>query len=116
MNERLAAVPEVASVATVRQRRRGIAVLLSLGLLSGCATSVAATNVETASKTLPQPTSAPAAPAITVVGSNSDLLPGMPAPLDPHDLYAADRPGLLESFLRGVTPRVYVPNSRGHTV
>jgi DNA-binding beta-propeller fold protein YncE len=44
------------------------------------------------------------------------LLPGMPALLDPHDLYAADRPGALAPFLANVTPRVYVPNSNGHTV
>jgi DNA-binding beta-propeller fold protein YncE len=48
--------------------------------------------------------------------SDLDLLPGMPAPLDPHDLYAADRPGALAPFLANVTPRVWVPNSNGHTV
>ena len=26
---------------------------------------------------------------------SSDSLPGMPLPLDPHDIYAADRPGNL---------------------
>jgi YVTN family beta-propeller protein len=45
-----------------------------------------------------------------------DLLPGMPAPLDPNDLYAADRPGALAPFLADVTPRVWVPNSNSHTV
>jgi YVTN family beta-propeller protein len=40
----------------------------------------------------------------------------MPAPLELNDLYAADRPGMLLPFLKNVTPRVYVPNSRGHTV
>jgi YVTN family beta-propeller protein len=45
-----------------------------------------------------------------------NLLPGMPAPLDPNDLYAADRPGALAPFLADVTPRVWVPNSNSHTV
>jgi len=40
----------------------------------------------------------------------------MPPPLDPHDLYAADRPGLLAPMLAGVKPLIYVPNSRGNTV
>jgi YVTN family beta-propeller protein len=48
--------------------------------------------------------------------SSPDLLPGMPAPLDPNDLYAADRPGALAPFLANVTPRVWVPNSNSHTV
>jgi len=50
------------------------------------------------------------------VHSLPDLLPGMPAPLDPLDLYAADRPGALAPFLANVTPRVWVPNSNGHTL
>jgi len=63
--------------------------------------------------------SAPA-PGAAAGGTGSagraDALPGMPPPLDPHDLYAADRPGLLAPLLAGVTPRIYVPNSDGHTV
>jgi YVTN family beta-propeller protein len=113
LSERLAAVPEVASEATARQRSRGAALLLSMGLLGGCATSVAATRVETEAKTAPQTAPAPATAAPAV---DSNLLPGMPLPLDPNNLYAADGPGMLAPFLRDVTPRVYVPNSRGHTV
>ena len=45
-----------------------------------------------------------------------NLLPGMPAPLDPTDLYAADRPGALSDAVRGDVPRVYVPNHTSNTV
>ena len=40
----------------------------------------------------------------------------MPPVLDPQDIYAADRPGQLSPVVRGITPRVYVPNSGGSTV
>ncbi|HEU0238731.1 MAG TPA: YncE family protein, partial [Micromonosporaceae bacterium] len=46
----------------------------------------------------------------------SDLLPGMPQPLDPSDLYAADRPGMLSPVVRGDLPRIYVPNNLSNTV
>jgi YVTN family beta-propeller protein len=40
----------------------------------------------------------------------------MPPPLDPHDVYAADRPGRLLPRMRRIRERVYVPNSRSDTV
>jgi len=43
-------------------------------------------------------------------------LPGMPPVLDPNDIYAADRPGLLSSVVRGFVSRVYVPNTESNTV
>ena len=46
----------------------------------------------------------------------SDPLPGMPPPLDPSDLYAADRPGMLSPVVRGDLPRIYVPNNLSNTV
>jgi YVTN family beta-propeller protein len=46
----------------------------------------------------------------------SGLLPGMPPPLDPSDLYAADRPGLLSPRVRHDKPLVYVPNFGSGTV
>jgi YVTN family beta-propeller protein len=45
-----------------------------------------------------------------------DLLPGMPPPLDPNDLYAADRPNALSPLVRGDVARVYVPNHASNTV
>jgi DNA-binding beta-propeller fold protein YncE len=45
------------------------------------------------------------------------LRPGrIPALLDPHDVYAAGRPGLLSPVVRHDPPRVYVPNSQSNTV
>ncbi len=44
------------------------------------------------------------------------LLPGMPAILDPHNIYSADAPGDLSSAVRGDIPMVYVPNSVSNTV
>ena len=45
------------------------------------------------------------------------LRPGrIPALLDRHDVYAADRPGLLSPIVRNDPPRVYVPNSQSNTV
>jgi YVTN family beta-propeller protein len=46
----------------------------------------------------------------------SDLLPGMPPLLDPHDVYAANRPGNLSPVVRDFPERVYVPNSGRDTV
>jgi len=40
----------------------------------------------------------------------------MPPPLDPRDVYAADRPGALSPAVRSVPARVYVPNSQDNTV
>jgi YVTN family beta-propeller protein len=44
------------------------------------------------------------------------LLTGMPPLLDPHDVYAATRPGQLSPAVTGFPERVYVPNSGGNTV
>jgi YVTN family beta-propeller protein len=45
-----------------------------------------------------------------------DALPGMPPLLDPHDVYAAARPGQLSAVVRNFPERVYVPNSGRNTV
>ncbi|HZD37626.1 MAG TPA: YncE family protein [Actinomycetes bacterium] len=43
-------------------------------------------------------------------------LPGMPPPLAPGDVYAADRPGKLSPAVRHDPALVYVPNSGANTV
>jgi YVTN family beta-propeller protein len=43
-------------------------------------------------------------------------LPGMPPLLDPEDVYAADRPGMLSPVVKGFPSRVYVPNTLSDTV
>jgi YVTN family beta-propeller protein len=44
------------------------------------------------------------------------MLPGMPAPVDPHDIYAGDRAGRLSPHVRHDRPLVYVPNFGSGTV
>ncbi|WP_030948526.1 YncE family protein [Streptomyces sp. NRRL S-646] len=43
-------------------------------------------------------------------------LAGMPPVLDPHDVYAADRPNQLAPAVRDFPSRVYVPNTNSNTV
>ncbi|WP_329152936.1 beta-propeller fold lactonase family protein [Streptomyces sp. NBC_01456] len=43
-------------------------------------------------------------------------LPGMPPPLNAHDLYAADRPGRLSPQVKDYPSRIYVPNTGSDTV
>jgi DNA-binding beta-propeller fold protein YncE len=47
---------------------------------------------------------------------SSDPLPGMPPLLDPHDIYAANRPGNMNPSVQGFPERVYVPNNATNTV
>ena len=54
-------------------------------------------------------------PSVTATQS-LDLLPGMPPLVDPHDVYAAARPGNLSPTVSGFPERVYVPNSGADTV
>jgi YVTN family beta-propeller protein len=51
-------------------------------------------------------------------GAAADVLPQKPvwAPLDPHNVYAADAPGDLAPAARRARPLVYVPNSESNTV
>ncbi|MCJ1680877.1 YncE family protein [Streptomyces sp. APSN-46.1] len=43
-------------------------------------------------------------------------LAGMPPLLDPHDVYAADRPNKLSPVVKDFPSRVYVPNTTSNTV
>ncbi|WP_255952057.1 YVTN family beta-propeller repeat protein [Streptomyces odontomachi] len=43
-------------------------------------------------------------------------LPGMPPVLDPTNVYAADRPGMLAPEVRDFPSRIYVPNTNSDTV
>jgi DNA-binding beta-propeller fold protein YncE len=48
--------------------------------------------------------------------SAAPRLPGMPPPLRPGDVYAADRPGRLSPVVRHMPARVWVPDSQDGTV
>ena len=87
---------------------------------SGPAAAATAAPVRAADATgdpaaAPAPALGPAArdlyPAVV-----ADDLPGMPAPLSPTDVYAADRPNALSPVVRGFPSRVYVPNTLSDTV
>ncbi|MER7004202.1 YncE family protein [Dactylosporangium sp. NPDC000555] len=52
----------------------------------------------------------PAGPSGSAGTSPGPGLPGMPPPLDPHDVYAADRPDAFSPVVKGDPVRVYVPN------
>jgi YVTN family beta-propeller protein len=68
----------------------------------------AATGTTAAVSTTPPGSSAPP--------GSSGVLPGMPPPLNPHDVYAADRPGEIAAVARRDRPLVYVPNVGSGTV
>jgi YVTN family beta-propeller protein len=55
---------------------------------------------------------APSPPGSSTAASSH----GIPPLLDPHDVYAADRPGMLSPVVRDFPSRVYVPNSESNTV
>ncbi|HET6818457.1 MAG TPA: hypothetical protein VFH66_14610 [Mycobacteriales bacterium] len=74
---------------------------------TGASPSASATATSSPSLT-PRPTRAAA--------SLRGLLPGMPAPLSPTDIYAADRPGRLSAVVRHDPALVYVPNSESGTL
>jgi YVTN family beta-propeller protein len=61
-------------------------------------------------------TGAPTGQGPGLVTDLATPLPGMPPVLDPHDIYAADRPGDLSPALKNFPARIYVPNSHSDTV
>ena len=86
---------------------RRVCALLALALLAGCSNGKTAAPAHRASPT-PSPAvtaSSPATPTASI-----------PPLLDPTDLYAADRPGLLSPEAKLALPRVYVPNDDDATV
>jgi YVTN family beta-propeller protein len=83
--------------------RRLVAVVVLI-LLAGC--SGPAPAVRRPSATRP-PAAAPDA---------GRPLPGMPKLLDPHDVYAGDRPGMIAPAARADRQLVYVPNFSSNTV
>lgn len=65
----------------------------------------------------PSRTAAPApSPGLPSASPTASPSTGIPPLLDPHDVYAAGRPGLLAAETRLARPLVYVPNSKDNTV
>ena len=88
---------------------RRLAAMLAIALgLGGCGGGSSTSG----HRTTPSPIGAAhvgTAPSVPVAGS-------IPAPLDPSNVYAAERPGLLSPAVRGDPALVYVPNSVSNTV
>lgn len=65
-----------------------------------------------------RPSSSPSAPSPTTAASvaGQATAGAIPELLDPHDVYAADRPGMLSATARQARPLVYVPNDDDATV
>src|SRR2546427_9416054 len=54
--------------------------------------------------------------SVLAAAAQTKLLPGMPPPLDPNDIYAADRPNALSPVVKSFLLRIYVPNTESNTV
>ncbi|RMB84303.1 YncE family protein [Streptomyces shenzhenensis] len=91
---------------------RGLAAGAALSALSAL-TLLSACGSDNEHRTDPATPSAPVPARSTQQG---DGLPGMPPVLDPKDVYAADRPGLLSPVAKDFQSRIYVPNTNSNTV
>nr|WP_045437088.1 YncE family protein [Nocardia seriolae] len=89
-------------------RRAGLGLILSVVMLAGCSSGESGTASQS-----PTP-SAPAAGATPAAVEVPNLLPGMPPPLSPTDVYAATRE--LGPAVADQPTRVYVPNSESNTI
>jgi YVTN family beta-propeller protein len=86
----------------VKRARIAVAAMLFASLLAGCGSSS------------DQASSEPSDASQARKGSRTGL--GIPPLLDSHDVYAADRPGMLAPAVRRFPSRIYVPNSESDTV
>ncbi|MBV8236174.1 MAG: YncE family protein [Acidimicrobiia bacterium] len=86
-------------------------------LVVSCSGSTGSNHAQTAGTQSTSTTAAgSASPPTSAPPPTSAGLAGMPAPLDLHDIYAADRPGHLSPAVAGFPSLVYVPNSESNTV
>jgi YVTN family beta-propeller protein len=97
--------------ATRRARRRGLT-RLALVLVAAGITAFAISQF-TGGSTGPARPAAQAGSGKAAAGGGAFKVPRL---LDPHDVYAADRPGMLAPAVRHFPSRVYVPNSESNTV
>jgi YVTN family beta-propeller protein len=97
----------------MRRSATAAAVTLAVSALTGClGGSGQTTAARTGTTTSPATSSGVSTPARAAVPR-----PGSVPPLiDPHDVYAADRPGALSPVVRHYPARIYVPNSESNTV
>jgi YVTN family beta-propeller protein len=100
---------------TRHRQTRVLASTLVLALLGLGACTTRGSATPSASQTHSAPGTNPSSSSPSP-SSTANLLLGMPAPLDPNDLYAADRPNALSDVVKADIRRVYVPNNLGATV
>ncbi len=97
---------------------RASAVTFALILIATACTSSshrsAGTQRTVPSRATTTDTSASSTTTVPIVDASP--LPGMPPLLDPHDVYAADRPNRLSPTVAGFRSLVYVPNSTSDSV
>lgn len=109
--------------ATTLSRRRlvpvsALAALTATGLLlvSACSSGAGSTVSAAVDAQAKNIAASPAVVPGGAPGSADAYLPGMPAPLSPTDVYAADRPNQLSAVVKNFPSRVYVPNTLSDTV
>ncbi len=88
------------------------ATAFAIAVLAGCGSGGEGTSSGTSSRSAVAGTTSPSAKPKPAASSHN----GVPPLLDPHDVYAADRPGRLAPPVRAFPSRVYVPNSESNTV
>lgn len=96
-----------------------VGLLTLASLLTGCANRPAGPNGADAKSSGAQGENRSApdrAPSRQAGAHRGAMLPGMPAPPDPNDVYAATRDGLNSKAVRDARELVYVPNSLDDTV
>jgi DNA-binding beta-propeller fold protein YncE len=97
--------------------RRRLAEMLALTLaVAACTTAEPPPGQAPRSLVRSPSASASGSPSASPAATASPGLPGMPPLLDPHDVYAADRPGRLSPATAGARELVYVPHTMSNDV
>src|SRR5262249_15457040 len=92
---------------------RLVAVTAAFAVLAGCTGRSGPSGAPVAGSSGVAQRALPRAQALPGV-SREELLPGMPANLDPRNVYVADRAGALSPAVRGDRRLVDVPEARGN--
>ncbi len=102
----------LAGLGPATRSRSLIAAMAAVALIAGCGSTSGSGTTTSAARTS-QSTSTSAK---TKHPASAKPRYSVPPLLDPHDVYAADRPGMLSPVVRNFPSRVYVPNSESNTV
>jgi YVTN family beta-propeller protein len=97
-------------------RVRALAALLAVVAVAGCSSGSGSKESGPGATSSPATSSSTSRTPTPVTAADRALLAGMPVPLSPTDVWAADRPGALAPAVQGMPERVYVPNSGSNTV